>query len=818
MRYNDFFKKATEFAPYLYQTRLAEGDALPILLKIPTGAGKTEAAVLGWLYRYFEHPNRVVRDSTQRRLAYCLPMRTLVEQTAARVGDWLENLDMADDVGVVTLMGGEPRTQWYFEPEKPFIIIGTQDMLLSRALNRGYGMGYNMWPIEYGLLNNDCLWVMDEVQLMANGLPTSTQLAGLRRKLDTFGPAHSMWMSATVRPDWLATIDHREPSSGQVLELGATDLADAGLSKRQNARKVVTEIFPRDGRQYPREMAKLIKEKHQPGTLTLAIVNTVNRAQEIYEASTGPRPKATVDAEIVLVHSRFRGADRKQKHETIAGEVDSSGPGRIIVSTQAVEAGVDISARTLITELAPWASLVQRFGRCNRKGEFEQGDVLWLDMGSKNTAPYSPEEVSPARELMKSLEGRSVGPADLEELDDTMGDPNHLTVIRRRDVVGLFDTTPDLSGSYLDVSQYVRGIDEHDVSVFWRHITDDGPDQSASKPLHSETVSVPIGGVGGGSKGVKDYLDSDNRRAWRWDFLDDEWRPIEKRDIHPGMTLMLDASQGGYSTETGWTYSDKTPVEPVALTERDRGPEDGQSSDLNSTSQKNWVTLGDHTRHVCSEVNAILGGLTGLLTESDIREALAVAALYHDAGKAHPAFQEMLRQNLPEGENPPGDDVQMAKSPGRGRFGDDRRHFRHELGSALAILEHAGTSDEKVRDLAAYLAAAHHGKVRVGIRSLPGKRVGNRDSNPDPNQLLGYRISGPEILPPVDLGNGLRLDETTLDLSVAWIGLSSDGRRSWLERSLALLDRLGSFRLAYLEAIIRAADMRTSKKEQEAVH
>ena len=69
-----------------------------------------------------------------------------------------------------------------------------------------------MWPVEYGLLNNDCLWVVDEVQLMANGLPTSTQLAGLRRKLETYGPAHSMWMSATVRPEWLATIDHPAPS------------------------------------------------------------------------------------------------------------------------------------------------------------------------------------------------------------------------------------------------------------------------------------------------------------------------------------------------------------------------------------------------------------------------------------------------------------------------------------------------------------------------------------------------------------------------------------------------------------------------------
>ena len=42
-------------------------------------------------------------------MIYCLPMRTLVDQTVRRVEKWLVNLRMTEDVGVVTLMGGEPR-------------------------------------------------------------------------------------------------------------------------------------------------------------------------------------------------------------------------------------------------------------------------------------------------------------------------------------------------------------------------------------------------------------------------------------------------------------------------------------------------------------------------------------------------------------------------------------------------------------------------------------------------------------------------------------------------------------------------------------
>ena len=831
MDFIEFFTHATDHHPYPYQVELAKRENLPALLKIPTGAGKTETAVLGWLYRYFEHP-----DSMPRRLVYCLPMRTLVEQTAARVQDWLKRLSKTEDVGVVILMGGEPRVQWYLHPEKPYIIIGTQDMLLSRALNRGYGSTPFIWPVEYGLLNNDCFWVMDEVQLMDNGLPTSTQLAGLRRKLNTFGPTHSMWMSATVRPGWLSTIDHNAPTDSSILELGSDDLVAPTLRTRHNACKVVTEIPVADGRNYAHEMAKCIAVKHEPGTLTLAIFNTVERSQEVYKALNNRRRisldveadrvpnlqqisffddqdrwRVSLDAEKVLIHSRFREADRKEKTDFISADPDPLNPGKIVIATQAIEAGVDISARTLITELAPWPSLVQRFGRCNRKGEYEQGDVFWVD--PQNTAPYDLDDVESAHDLMKSLEGKSVGPSDLEELGDAIEDVEHLTVIRRRDVVGLFDTTSDLSGSYLDVSQYVRGTDARDVSVFWRDIFQEGPDEREPKPRHFEIVGVPIGGQERGPKGIRDYLEDEKRKAWRWDFLDNRWIQVQDREIYPGMTLLLDANHGGYSSETGWNLSVKDRVEPVSSSGVSQEPVDSSSFDLNSTSQRTWTTLADHSRHVESEMKGILDGLSGQFMEQSIRETLMLTALYHDAGKAHPAFQEMLRKALPEGKTPPVDDIQMAKSPGNGKIDAQRQHFRHELGSALAILEHANELEGRTRDLAMYLAAAHHGKVRLGIRSLPGKRRGNTDRNPNPNYLLGYHISKPETLPPVEFGEGLRIDETKLDLSIARIGLADDGQCSWLERSLGLLDWLGPFRLAYLEAIVRAADMRASKDE-----
>lgn len=83
------------------------------MLIAPTGLGKTAAAVLGWLWRRAEDP-----AGTPRRLALCLPMRTLVEQTSSEVRGWLRDLAGAASDGALPhpwdrlaiLMGGIERS------------------------------------------------------------------------------------------------------------------------------------------------------------------------------------------------------------------------------------------------------------------------------------------------------------------------------------------------------------------------------------------------------------------------------------------------------------------------------------------------------------------------------------------------------------------------------------------------------------------------------------------------------------------------------------------------------------------------------------
>jgi len=64
-----FFKAAKGFSdnPYPYQERLAT-ESFPELLDVPTGLGKTAAAILGWLWRRRFHHDAKIRSSTPRRL------------------------------------------------------------------------------------------------------------------------------------------------------------------------------------------------------------------------------------------------------------------------------------------------------------------------------------------------------------------------------------------------------------------------------------------------------------------------------------------------------------------------------------------------------------------------------------------------------------------------------------------------------------------------------------------------------------------------------------------------------------------------------
>jgi CRISPR-associated endonuclease/helicase Cas3 len=586
-------------------------------------------------------------------------------------------------------------------------------------------------------------------------------------------------MSATVAAGALATVDFAPRAARlEALTLGAADLRTDALRKRVEAAKTLTRAKAtlgedsKDDATYIADLAAEVKQAHSAGTRTIVVMNRVGRAQRLYRALA----KLVAGTPLALIHSRFRPGDRRAAQDAALAS-DWSG---ILVATQAIEAGVDISARCLVTELAPWPSLVQRFGRCNRRGEHADGlaRVIWADVA--DALPYEPEALARARDLLASL--ADVGPRTLEAIPMPDAEPA-IPVLRRRDLLELFDTEPDLAGHDLDVSRFIRATDGRDVQLAWRDLGKGAPGADAPAPHRDELCSVPIHEA---DKLLKKH------KAWRWDGLEGEW--TEAQRLVPGQTLLLDLTIGGYDPVLGWTGHGSHVPPPVPVV---TGAPDADDREALSLGCDAFVTLTLHSNDVAEALDVLARQLIDSAPWNELRRA----ARWHDLGKVHPAFQEMLLSSV----SAEADERQggpWAKSDGRPGHRNQRRHFRHELASALALLAQGGS------DLEAYLVAAHHGKLRLALRPRPTEKP------PRDGRRFALGVWEGDVLPAADLGDGVISQGLSLSLELMELGDGVAGP-SWASRTLGLLAEHGPFRLAYWESLIRIADWRGTARRRK---
>jgi len=856
--------------PHAYQRAIACEQKLPELVSVPTGCGKTAAVVLGWLWRRLKHPEAELRNATPRRLVYCLPMRTLVEQVRANAVRFLHRLDLLagcvdpdgryrpawvpERIPVFTLMGGEEAVDWQAYPEREVVLIGTQDMLLSRALNRGYALYPAYWPMDFGQINTDSLWVFDEVQLMGVGRTTSAQLQFMTKTCSAHlkVPARrTIWMSATLgseaeadttgranvpEPSWMCTPERQKRPETLLLQtLSASDISptnggDGALQKIVHAPKRLTRQIDGAGR-WTSDSSDLFKTvlERTTGQLTLVVFNTVGRARTTYNALS--EKNKTDGPEILQLHSRFRPRDRAQILKRIGSEIPSSG--RVIVSTQVLEAGIDLDAHRIFTEIAPWPSLVQRFGRLNRRGFYDDAqaivfeipfdeskvrtaktkaerDKVLTDSRTAAARPYDWNDIEKARKQLAGLN------ASLPPLDRLPSDPLPLEgpVLRAFHVKDAFDTDADLTGGHTDVSGFVRAR-EHDVDVyvFWRDLKHSLENQPPPHP--DEICAVPICEFIRSFHGKAAFrLAFDKRRRTRaWQSL-----KINFGTVHVGDMLVVDVAAGGYTEEHGWLGGDpgNSGQQPDTYVSRCNNRrcwvsasagasnvvEDiddrilgysGRARDPRSFARR-WMTLDEHLNLAQQRGAEIVSSLVADQT----KERIAKAARWHDVGKAlerqHDAgnlerpFQVMLRSAGVADNGHPQEGVLYAKS---NRSGGKAAGFRHEVASALAYLAQEPDPD----NLVAYLIMCHHGKVRLLPEPWDEFRMD------DANGVRPGDVIAEDGMAGLAAG-AVNCDPARLLASANW--------PSWQGRVARLLKEHGPFELAYLECLLRAADWRAS--------
>src|ERR1017187_765216 len=205
---------------------------------------------------------------------------------------------------------------------------------------------------------------------------------------------------------------------------------------------------------------------------------------------------------------------------------------------------------------------------------------------------------------------------------------------------------------------------------------------------------------------------------------------------------------------------------------------------------------------------------------------------WHDFGKNHPEGQAAVVHAAEQaGVAIPGDSAPFAKfslgtSPALiGKSGRDLRTevyrlkykfrpgLRHEVASAIALRQYQrgqGRAPNMMELLAEYIVMSHHGRVRKVLRDeLP--------KSPKPGELRREEVRG--IADGVQIGAVTVGDRTLtagpLSIECRKLGRCQDGSEAWTKGVLRLVDEFGPFRLAYYEALFRAADWRASSNSSE---
>ena len=412
----------SDLYPYQQRVLAALSQGKNVIIQAPTGAGKTRAA----LYPYFhmlDAYNGMPNAPLPVTCRYAVPMRVLATQFESEYHHYFAKLDHKrgtdfmrryhDTLGlpVPALQTGETPNDPQFESLLTFCTI---DQLLASFIGTPYAMGQSRANLNVGAVVGSYL-ILDEFHLYplektGNGARMTT-LAMLQMLA---GLSPFVMMTATFSTHLLASL-------GTLLNaevVRVTDEAELATIMRGRSRTIrrVNDVLSPDA-----ILAAHTDASTRGAGASLVVCNTVARAQGIYQQLCAAlQHQGIADRyNVQLLHSRFTQEDRKQKSDALEhwlGEacwkdgrfIPSDGKEVIVVGTQAIEVGLNISAGVLHTELAPANSLIQRAGRCARFAE-QKGEVIVYQIPLREGAEkvsYKPYEDAPCEATWEYLGAR----------------------------------------------------------------------------------------------------------------------------------------------------------------------------------------------------------------------------------------------------------------------------------------------------------------------------------------------------------------------------------------------------------------------------
>ena len=418
------FKALTGHVPFpwqeeLYRRFLGDKDGFPKQCAIPTGLGKT-AVIPVWLIALANDPAEV-----PRRLVYIVNRRTVVDQATSEAKRLRDNLlkpelgmsadalrklcavaENSDDppLAISTLRGQfADNGDWCADPARPAIVVGTIDMIGSRLLFSGYGIGRAKKPLHAGFLGQHSLIVHDEAHLEPafQDLLVALQHEQSKGRTRDFRPLRIMELTATSRN--ASAADRLADPVSRTLELTDADRKHKVVKQRIEAKKALAFHFVDDEGTINEAIstrARKLAEQH-PDSAILVYVRRVDDVEKIVKALPSDRT--------LQLTGTLRGKERDELVEKPVFQwfvpesnrkSDVELPVRpvFLVCTSAGEVGIDISADHMICDLTPFDSMAQRLGRVNRYGA---GDAKIEVVCPKQFRRNDP--LTPAREKTLAL-------------------------------------------------------------------------------------------------------------------------------------------------------------------------------------------------------------------------------------------------------------------------------------------------------------------------------------------------------------------------------------------------------------------------------
>ncbi|MDQ2947900.1 MAG: CRISPR-associated helicase Cas3' [Acidobacteriota bacterium] len=393
MRFPEFFKSLTGFFPFPYQERLADQllQGKPVILRVPTGAGKTWAMVAPFLYSM----------ATGRRLAdrllYALPRRSLASSLFAttqqqmrgvleRVVTTGKDRDYTSAATFCSLQIGGQKDDPFFESD---LVFTTIDQLLSSYILLPVSLPNRLGNMNAGSLPGS-LVVFDEIHLLDPSVALGTAIEMLHRLK---GLCQFVLMTATMSDEaiaWLA-----EKLGAFVLPISDDEVR--ALPSQQNKRRAWAWN--------PEPISAIAIRPHHYGGRTIVLANSVKRAQNLFLDLADIFKNETNPPKLILLHSRFYPEHRKDIEKELPKYFGPKGTctNVILVTTQVIEAGIDISADHLHTELTPMNALIQRAGRTARYESRNTGMVTVYELNG--LGPYVEEKtlIDDTRRVLQEL-------------------------------------------------------------------------------------------------------------------------------------------------------------------------------------------------------------------------------------------------------------------------------------------------------------------------------------------------------------------------------------------------------------------------------